>query len=98
MHQNRERQKLVLKLCALLIFAVMVQSKNGLVQQKATCMGFYVVYRFFHLNKDKWIMNDGKVVDVLFDSDGNSDWNGSDEERKIGSKKVHFRWIGFQWS
>ena len=27
-------------------------------------------------------MNAGKFVDVLFDSDGESDWNGLDKERE----------------
>ena len=51
----------------------------------------YLVYIFSIWTKDKSIMNAGKVVDVLFDSDNNSNWNGSDEERENWLEEGSFR-------
>ena len=75
-----------------------MQSKNGLVQQIATRPGIILSFDLFRGTKDKCLMNVETVVSIIFSSDSDSDWNGSEEEGKAAWKMILCVWIGFLWS
>ena len=66
----------------------MMQSKNGLVQQIATRPGIILSFDLFRGTKDKCLMNVETVVSIIFSSDSDSDWNGSEEEGKAAWKMI----------